>query len=125
MKKPILLDTCIIIDFLRKKEKAISFIQALEEKPFISAITITELLIGVRNNRERKEIEIILNNATILEVSEEVATYAGNLLNKYYKSHGVGLGDGLIAATAKVYDLDVATKNIKHFPMFDGIEKPY
>ena len=33
--------------------------------------------------------------------------------------------DALIAATAKAHGLPLATLNIKHFPMFDGLTRPY
>jgi hypothetical protein len=37
----------------------------------------------------------------------------------------VGLGDFLIAATADVEGLDLATLNVRHFPMIDGLEAPF
>jgi predicted nucleic acid-binding protein len=35
------------------------------------------------------------------------------------------LVDGLIAATARLHDLRVATHNRKHFPMLDDVIVPY
>lgn len=122
---PILIDTCVFVDYLRKVDKAIEYIDSLETPPYISVITITELLTGARNKKEKEQIQILFDLSNVLEVSEEIAVLAGDLLNKYYKSHGVGLGDGLIAATAQIHNLEVATLNTKHFPMFEGLEKPY
>ncbi len=124
---PILIDTCILIDYLKKEAKATNYIESLKSPPYISVITIAELLTGSRNIKERKQIERIIHDTSIvLDIDEEIATIAGNMLNTFYKSHGVDLGDGLIAATAKHHGLAVATLNIKHFsPMLPDIKKPY
>lgn len=55
-----LLDTCVVIKVLRGKEAALAFVTGLAEKPSLSAITATELVAGVRNARERRQIERLL-----------------------------------------------------------------
>jgi len=35
------------------------------------------------------------------------------------------LGDYLIAATAEVQGFELATLNVKHFPMFQGLRPPF
>lgn len=122
---PVLLDTCIIIDYIRAIKEAKDYIESMEEQPYISVITITELLTGARNKKERTQIQAIIDNSSVLDIDEEIAVLAGNWLNKYFKSHGVGLGDGYIAATAETHGLELATLNIKHFPMFPDIKRPY
>lgn len=122
---PTLLDTCIIIDFIRAKAEATAYIQSLKSSPHISVVTVTELLTGVRNKKEQAQIQTIIDTSIVLDVTEEIATMAGHWLNQYFKSHGVGLGDGLIAATAEVHRLQVATLNLKHFPMFPDLKRPY
>lgn len=121
----VLLDTCIIIDYIRAIEKAEDYIESLEESPSISVVTVAELLTGARNKKEREQIQTIIDASTVLDVDEEIATLAGNWLNQYFKSHGVGLGDGLIAATAEANGLEIATLNLKHFPMFPNLKRPY
>jgi predicted nucleic acid-binding protein len=44
---------------------------------------------------------------------------------RYGKSHGVGLVDALIAATAKLHGYRLVTLNKKHFPMLDNVLIPY
>ncbi len=47
-------------------------------------------------------------------------------MRRYRRSHGgIGLGDYLIAATADVNGLELATLNTRHFPMFPGLEPPF
>lgn len=51
---------------------------------------------------------------------------AAEFARRYRRSHSdIGLGDYLIAATASVDSLELATLNVKHFPMFDGLEPPF
>lgn len=38
---------------------------------------------------------------------------------------GIGLGDYLIAATAETQSATLATLNVRHFPMFDGLQAPF
>jgi hypothetical protein len=44
---------------------------------------------------------------------------AGQYLKSYAKSHGVQLGDALIAACGSVENLQLWTLNRKHYPMKD------
>lgn len=47
-------------------------------------------------------------------------------MRDYRRSHnGIGLGDYLIAATALTEGLELATPNIRHYPMFDGLARPF
>ncbi|KAA3419994.1 PIN domain-containing protein, partial [Streptococcus pneumoniae] len=53
------------------------------------------------------------------------ASLAGDYVRQYGPSHGVDPIDALIAATAKSANLQLATLNLKHFPMFKGLKRPY
>ena len=37
----------------------------------------------------------------------------------------IGLGDYLIAATALIEGLELATLNVRHYPMFPGLARPF
>ena len=39
--------------------------------------------------------------------------------------HGIGTVDLVIAATVQELGLELATGNVKHFPMFPGLRPPY
>ncbi|TXF13012.1 type II toxin-antitoxin system VapC family toxin [Pelomicrobium methylotrophicum] len=120
-----LLDTCIVIDVLRGREAAVAFVNGLPEVPSLSAITATELIAGARNARERRQIERLLEVYTVHDIGLEIASLAGDYLRQYGPSHGVDPIDALIAATAKTANLELATLNLKHFPMFKGLKRPY
>ena len=59
-------------------------------------------------------------------MSERVAWRAAELARLYRQTNpGIGLGDYLIAATALLEGLDLATLNVKHFPMFAALKAPF
>jgi predicted nucleic acid-binding protein len=120
-----LLDSCIVIDVLRGREAALTFVNGLADTPSLSVITATELIAGVGNARERRHIERILEVYTVHDIGLEIASLAGDYVRQYGRSHGVDPIDALIAATAKSHSLDLATLNLKHFPMFKGLKRPY
>jgi len=120
-----LLDTCIVIDVLRGREAALAFVNGLAEAPSLSAITATELIAGVRNAQERRQIERLLEVYAVHDIGLEAASLAGDYLRQYGPSHGIDPIDALIAATATTRDLPLATLNLKHFPMFKGLKRPY
>lgn len=47
-------------------------------------------------------------------------------MRTFRRSHsGIGLGDYLIAGTAEVHGLTLATLNVRHFPMLPGLTAPF
>jgi predicted nucleic acid-binding protein len=120
-----LLDTCILFDVLRGREAAVAFVSGLKSTPAISAITATELIAGARGKREEEAIDRILATYEVAEIDLEIARLAGDYVREFGKSHGVDPIDALIAATAKTKELDLATLNVKHFPMFKGSKRAY
>jgi predicted nucleic acid-binding protein len=47
-------------------------------------------------------------------------------MREHRRSHqGIGLGDYLMAATADVEGLDLATLNVRHFPMIKDLQAPF
>lgn len=93
--------------------------------PCVSALTVTEILAGVRNKREQQLFENLFNAWEILPVTHEIAELGGKLLNQYMRSHGTDLVDGILAATAQIHQLELVTCNLKHFPMFPQLTAPY
>jgi hypothetical protein len=52
-----------------------------------------------------------------IPLSEEIALAAGNMLRIYRRSHGIELGDALIASSALQLGATLITRNLKHYPM--------
>ena len=120
-----LLDTCVVIDLLRGRDAALGFVQELPDTPSLSVITVTELVAGCRNARERRQIERLLGAYVVHGIELAIASLAGDYVRQYGPSHGVDPIDALIAATAKTRSLSLATLNLKHFPMFNDLKRPY
>ena len=110
-----LIDTDVLIDISRGNGDAADFVDALPEEIFIGRISAMELIIGARNKRDQKVIEKFISLFSIKELSDSIGQEAHQRLNQYAKSHGLTLADALIAATAIVNDLDLVSKNEKHF----------
>lgn len=121
----LLLDTCILIDYLRDKQEADAFITGLSQTPFLSAMTVAELYAGVREGEERELLDGALDLFHVIPVSEEIAKKGGLYRRTYHGSHGVGLIDAVIATTAEYLGADLITLNKKHFPMLSRLIVPY
>jgi predicted nucleic acid-binding protein len=100
--------------------------QVHEEDTFLSAITIQEARFGLENmalGTKRDVVQRWLENYVlinfrerILPVDVAVADECGRLMLRAKQlKHTPSLADALIAATAIVHGLSVATLNIKHF----------
>ena len=121
----LLLDTCILIDYLREHPPAVGYIRSLPAEPLLSAVTIAEMYVGVRNRAEASRVETLVDLFVVLAVDAEIARRGGELRRRFARSHGTGLLDALIAATADVQGARLVTRNARHFPMLDGLLVPY
>ena len=117
IKTLFLIDTNIIIDFLRGDLKAKEFIINNVDEIKVSVVSVSELYAGVRGKKEEEQLKNFLNSFETLVLDYNIAVEAGYLKNKYYKSHNAGLADCMIAATSMQHDLTLVTDNFKHFPM--------
>src|SRR4051812_6071709 len=98
---PLLIDTDVLIDYLRGQTLAVAYIDALRNPLFISAITVAELYVGVRDGTERTQLDTFLLAFAPVVIDHQIAVIGGLLRRQYGKSHGTGLADALIAATAQ------------------------
>jgi predicted nucleic acid-binding protein len=114
----VVLDTSVLIDHLRADESATDYLASLEERPSCSEISRIEVLQELRS-AERKAAERLFGLFDWVPVTEAVARRAGELGRRWRRSHpGIGVADLAIAATAEQIDATVATRDLKHFPMF-------
>ena len=128
MPTPFLVDSDILIDYLRGHPLAIRFVTDQADRVIVSAISVAELCAGVRG-RDRDSEQLALANFLglfpIIPVSADIAKAGGLYRRDYGRSHGVGLADAVVAATAVSCDATLKTLNIKHYPMFKGLEAAY
>jgi predicted nucleic acid-binding protein len=120
-----LIDSDVVIDYLRGYPAAVAFIDSLADKPATSAIVVAELYAGVRDGPDRRRLERLLAATRILPLTAEIAVRGGLYRRQFGKSHNVGLADALIAATAHLEGATLVTLNQKHFPMLSNVQVPY
>jgi predicted nucleic acid-binding protein len=124
----ILVDSDVLIEHLRGKAVARDWLVNARRSSgplAISVVTLTEVAGGMRSP-ELREVMRLLGSMQRFEVSEQVAWRAATLMNEFRRSHsGIGLGDYLIAATALTEGLELATLNIRHYPMLPGLTRPF
>ena len=121
----LLIDTDVLIDYLRDYADAVVYLESIAEQVFISAITVAELYAGVREGEERTALDSFVKAFEIVLVDEAIAVKGGLYRRDYRKSHNVGLADAIIAASAELKNAMLVTLNKKHFPMLANIVVPY
>lgn len=125
MADRLLIDTDVLIDYLRGRAEAVSYLESLNAPLLISAVTVAELYAGVREGAERVALAEFIRAFQIAAVEQEIASKGGLYRRDYGKSHNTGLADALIAATAEAHQATLVTCNKKHFPMLTNIIVPY
>jgi predicted nucleic acid-binding protein len=125
MPGPMLVDTDVIIDYLRGQVDALAFLENLTEPLLISVITVAELYAGVREGPEREALDTLISVFERVDVDPEIAVASGLFRREFGKTHNVGLADALIAATAQSRHATLVTLNRKHFSMLADINVPY
>lgn len=119
----LLVDTNILIDYLRQKPKAIAFIEQHGKANLaLSPIVIMELFQGVLNRVDFQRTRKALNGFVVLDLDTSIAQLAMQLQQQYVLSHQLGIPDALLAATALIYDLELRTYNLKDFHFIPGIQ---
>jgi predicted nucleic acid-binding protein len=120
--KCLIVDTDILINFLRGRQNARQFLaRSMEESDLCcSALTVAEIHAGMKE-LEREHTEILLDSLTVVDVTRAIGENAGSY-KRAIKSQNLALDDCILAATAFVMHAALATGNDKHYPMLD-IEK--
>lgn len=124
----ILVDSDVLIAHLRGSAAARDWLRDARSRTgplAISVISVTEVAVGMRS-AERREVTRLLTSLRTFGISERVSWKAAEYMRSYRRSHsGIGLGDYLLAATAEVEGLDLATLNVRHYPMIAGLAPPF
>lgn len=126
----LMVDANVFIQFERRKLNVdLSRWAPPEDAVFISAITVSELLMGVhradtdiRRKHRGEFVEAILNRVTVLDFSTVVARRHAQLhADLARRGQLIGPHDMIIAATALHHRLSRLTDNISEFSRVDGL----
>jgi predicted nucleic acid-binding protein len=123
--RPLVVDTTAIIDLLRGDPGAKSWLGALPAPPYCSEITRVEVTRGLRS-AERAPTYRLFEVLRWVALTKEIAALAGEFGRSYRRSHtGLAVADLVVAATATRLEAELASHNVRHFPMFPGLKPPY
>jgi predicted nucleic acid-binding protein len=118
----VLIDSDILIEVSRAKEDAIlsrwDQLSRGESALLCSPVTVAELWHGARP-REYPILNALFVAVHCIPIDIQIGQRAGDYLRQFAKSHHVELGDALIAATASIHQLELWTRNRRHYPMKD------
>ena len=117
------IDTDVLIWYLRGNDKAFKLIENLDNFS-LSVITYMELVQGMRNKKELNKFRQALHawNTKILYISEEISAKAMFAVEQHFLSCSIQLADALIGATAISYGVPLLTGNDKHYKIMKEIQ---
>ncbi len=117
----VLYDSDVIIEILRGRPEIVAAARALEEgevPTYCSPIQWAEIHAGLRPGEETLTQSFFEARGEVI-LDGRAGRLAGGYLARYAHSHGVELGDALVAAAAVTSGLRLWTLNRKHYPMPD------
>lgn len=122
--KRVLVDTSILIDFFRKKNRKKSILYKLQGKHeiYISTITEFEFLAGVKEDKSIS-INSFFKNLEVIGFDSKTAIIASSIYKDLKsKNQVIEFRDIFIAATAIANRLPLSTLNIEHFKRVENLE---
>jgi hypothetical protein len=118
---PVVLDTSVLIEFLRGRPGAAEFVEGLSATTCVSAITVVELFAGAASDEACSRLDGLLSAFDVVPLTPKIARDAGLIR----RAHGTAVPDAVIAATAAHLGAELLTFNPRHFRMLEGVREPY
>jgi len=125
MSGVLVIDTDVLIDYLRDQPQAVAFLEGCDQALAASVITVAELYAGVRDGEERHRLDAFVEAFDLIPLDGKAAVVAGLWRRQYGRRHGTSLADALIAASADGVGGTLVTLNQRHFPMLTNLLIPY
>ena len=121
----VLIDTSIIIEHLRKQNRAKSILYNIVDSYnlYISTVVEFELYTGATDTPKRHDIQEILAWCVVLPFTSDVAQVAATIYQQLKaKNQLIEIRDILIGATAVTHDLPLMTLNMGDFSRIDRLQ---
>ncbi|MEX0829248.1 MAG: type II toxin-antitoxin system VapC family toxin [Nitrospirales bacterium] len=125
MNRPYLVDSDVLIDYLKGFDLACDLMEVHIDQIGLSVITIAEIRAGIKGKKEEQAFEQFLSAIHLYDVTRTIAEMGGDWVREFGRSHGVEIPDALIAATAVTHNLELQTLNTKHYPMIKNLSPAY
>ena len=87
----------------------------------ISIVTQMELIVGCANKSELRTLEKFLQQFDVITIDPPISDKAVDLLRLYRLSHGLLIADGLIAATAIIWNYPFISKNQRDYRFIQNL----
>ncbi|MFT4925535.1 MAG: putative nucleic acid-binding protein [Phenylobacterium sp.] len=114
-----LLDSNIVIYAAELNYDSVRRFIRQQQSPFVSVISKVEVLGYYDFTPEKKiKLERLFDTFSVISISDDIVAQAIELRQQQKMS----LGDALIAATALVHNLKLATANVKDFRWIEPLE---
>ena len=120
-----LLDTDVLVDFFRGYSKAEALVKTYSSRIILSSIVVAELYAGVKGDAEQAALDNFVSLFRVVPVNSAIAKSGGLYKRNFGKSHGIGLADAILVATAEAANAQLMTLNTKHYPMLKGLRPAY
>ncbi len=122
-----LLDTDILVDIQRGHSPALAWFSGLTELPRVPGFVVMELIQDAQNMQQVREVLRLVAPLPVVWPTAVDCQRALTDFVTYHLSHGLGLLDSLIAATAIGLSGSLCTFNVRHYRVVPGLvlEEPY
>ena len=120
----ILIDTSIIIDYLRKVNKSKTLFWKLVNQYdcLISSVTVFELYSGAKSLEHKKDVKTVLSFLDIVSFDSTQAKLSADIFQTLkQKNNLIEFRDIFIASCAVFKKVPLATFNEKHFVRIDAL----
>lgn len=121
----LVVDSNIIIYHLRSKKEGESILTRCLQRYhcYASFVSEYELYVGVKDQRQKQQLDTLFRLIDILEIGDHFGRAAG-LLERSLKRNRLTLSvkDLFIAVSCLQSDLPLMTTNVKHFQQIPGLQ---
>lgn len=118
-------DTSIIIQYIRTKDKFSTTLYKLtnSEVIFISTVSLYELYIGASTTDKQNDVNLSTRNLIVFPFTYKISLKAAEIFHQLKaKNQLIEFRDIFIAATCMMHNLPIITLNKKHFERIEGLE---
>jgi predicted nucleic acid-binding protein len=119
----VIFDSDILIWLARGSSQAADVVRGAERRA-VSVVSYMEMLRGAHDKRDLLNMRNFLRSFgfEILPLTENIGNRAATYLELYCLRVALDVSDALIAATAAESNLPLATGNVKHFSVIQGLD---
>lgn len=119
----VLVDTDIIIDFLRTGEGSLPKLMEGQRdgkfELYLSSVTVLELFAGKSSRKVTDKLKELIEGFVVVSVGNDLAARAGEIKRDY--SVDVALADLVVGTTSLFVGARLATRNKRHYKGMPGL----